>query len=897
MKMKTKKLLAILICSLMLITTLNIFTYSEIFAENNDDGSEDRIVVPVDDVTEAPEEAPATPVTINLVIPFSHDGYKFPTKTVTLNAGEKLSSNEDARAYIEDFRRISYYLNVRPKTWKDQEDHTLTNAQLLEKPQDKDATYTIYESERKLIYTFNYIDGREKERRPADYASYKIPTQGTIKNTELNKYVKINFIEQKGNTLQNAKFDQFEHFHAQLIGEAIVEHNKPGKFNEFYEWEERNENKTVLDDQMRIRDFLNTVSMSGTNGGYANFQWRMTFRTILKISDASKDNPKDVHYKTVFTDYNKDGAVVTKRDFDVTLNSTSTRLPLGGRDKVFGGQSPYYYPEMMALQTSAGYGSNNPLVLGKRSLDFEWPEDLKTNYKLVVSGSHEMGDFVDKMYSFYRRVVMTVDNGDGNTSKNTVYQGQKVSEGDNVEGLTLPTVQEGKIFRGWKLDDNKTFTTVEALKNFVVTSGKDFTIQAQYEIDKSNLIAKIKEGKTKLGDADQYTPSSIAKLQEAITAGETERDSKTSTVESVGTAITNIDKAIANLKPRANVDQLKKLVGDVEGLDENLYTPDSFKKLEEPLKNAKAILENPDAEQSAVDKAYEELKAAKDQLKQKADKNTLNKLIEEAKGKKEKDYLPNSMKGLPAAIEAAKKIALDDNATDQDVNGSIEKLQEELNKLVPRPDKSELQELIETAKGKEADKYTEDSYTNLQKELEKAKLVNDDDNADADQVGEAIESLKNALEKLQEKPEEIRTSIPTDYPTAQPLPVFPINEVPEDTTTTTTTTTTTATTTTTTTTTTTEPEETTITSVTKPETTTTTVAKPDTTSTTARTGQETSLTAGSANNQVREQKTQEAKKKQLPKTGESMTMSRFVLLVVMFALISLRVKLKRDEKI
>ena len=75
------------------------------------------------------------------------------------------------------------------------------------------------------------------------------------------------------------------------------------------------------------------------------------------------------------------------------------------------------------------------------------------------------------------------------------------------------------------------------------------------------------------------------------------------------------------------------------------------------------------------------------------------------------------------------------------------------------------------------------------------------------------------------------------------------------------------------------------------------MAKPDTTSTTARTGQETSLTAGSANNQVREQKTQEAKKKQLPKTGETMAMSSVVLLVVMFAFISLRVKLSRDEKI
>ena len=825
MNKKLKKILSIFTCSLVLVTTSNLAMYSEIFA---DDGAEEDIppvLVPVDDRDEeiAPEsleenvvvhnedaeegaaiaveraansgdvpvgvvngevavpegdgDVAAQPVTINLVIPFSHDGYKFPTKTVTLNAGEKLSSNEDARAYIEDFRRISYYQNVRPKTWKDQEDHILTNAELLEKPQDKDATYTIYESERKLIYTFNYIDGREKERRPADYASYKIPTQGTIKNTELNKYVKINFIEQKGNTLQNAKFDQFEHFHAQLIGEAIVEHNKPGKFNEFYEWVARNENNTDLDDQMRIRDFLGTVSMSGTNGGYANFHWRMTFRTILKISDASKENPKEVHYKTVFTDYNKDGAVVTKRDFDVTLNSTSTRLRLKGRNKVFDGQNSSIYPDLMALQTSEGYGSNNPLVLGKRSLDFEWPEDLKTNYKLVVSGSHEMGDFVDKIYSFYRRVKMTVDNGDNDTNEYTVYQGLKVSEGDNLEGLSQPAPQEGKIFLGWKLDEKTRFTSLEALKNFVVKSATDFTVHAQYEIDKTKLIAKIQEGKTLLDDSDTYTPSTIAKLQETITAGETEKDSDASTVETVNTAIANIDEAITNLKRKANLEKLKTLVDEVDDLDESIYTPDSYSKLAEPLNTAKEILTNPEIDQNSVDRAYDELKKAKDGLKPKADKSTLNKLIEEAESKTDKDYLPNSLKDLPTAIEEARKVAQNDNASKEDVERAVNKLQEELNKLVPRPDKTELEKLIETAKEKEADKYTEDSFKELQEALENAEKVNKDDNADSDKVTEAKDKLKNALEKLVE---EVKTSIPDTYPVADPLPVFPIDEVPND---------------------------------------------------------------------------------------------------------------------
>lgn len=215
MNKKLKKILSIFTCSLVLVTTSNFAMYSEIFAddgaeedippvlvpvvdsdeenapesleenvvvhnegvENEDDGDEASPLVADSPVAEVGEEVSpvvaTTPITITLKIPMSHDGYTFPDETIKLNSGEKLSSNEQAKAYIENFRRISYYLNVRPKTWKDQEDHILTNAELLEKTQDKDATYTIYESERKLIYTFNYIDGREKKLRPADYAYIK----------------------------------------------------------------------------------------------------------------------------------------------------------------------------------------------------------------------------------------------------------------------------------------------------------------------------------------------------------------------------------------------------------------------------------------------------------------------------------------------------------------------------------------------------------------------------------------------------------------------------------------------------------------------------------------------------------------------------------------------------
>ena len=59
---------------------------------------------------------------------------------------------------------------------------------------------------------------------------------------------------------------------------------------------------------------------------------------------------------------------------------------------------------------------------------------------------------------------------------------------------------------------------------------------------------------------------------------------------------------------------LEKIVEEVRGVDENLYTEESFNKLQVSLEKANKVLENPNPEQEVIDSTIIELREAMDNL-------------------------------------------------------------------------------------------------------------------------------------------------------------------------------------------------------------------------------------------------------------------------------------------
>ena len=91
-------------------------------------------------------------------------------------------------------------------------------------------------------------------------------------------------------------------------------------------------------------------------------------------------------------------------------------------------------------------------------------------------------------------------------------------------------------------------------------------------------------------------------------------------------------------------------------------------------------------------------------------------------------------------------------------------------------DKTELNELIEEAEGLEEneDDYTEESWAALEKALEDAKAIYEDENASQANVDAATETLEAAIAALEEKPSEPDYPEFPDYPLPPFRPIIPV---------------------------------------------------------------------------------------------------------------------------
>lgn len=139
-----------------------------------------------------------------------------------------------------------------------------------------------------------------------------------------------------------------------------------------------------------------------------------------------------------------------------------------------------------------------------------------------------------------------------------------------------------------------------------------------------------------------------------------------------------------------------------------------------------------------------------------ADKEYLEEIIEIAEEKDEKEYTSESFKSLLRALEHAKEVFANEDATQEDVDMAIEDLEKALDHLIyVKVDKSELATLVESAHEFNKNDYTEKSWNEFEDILVYANEILDDKDATENEVSDALTQLKKAIEQLEEKPKEI----------------------------------------------------------------------------------------------------------------------------------------------
>ena len=266
------------------------------------------------------------------------------------------------------------------------------------------------------------------------------------------------------------------------------------------------------------------------------------------------------------------------------------------------------------------------------------------------------------------------------------------------------------------------------------------------KVDKSELQALITKAKDK--KEAEYTADSWKVFAEALANAENELKSDKSTPETVKAAQDTLSEAIKGLAPKKQVDksELQKLIAEATGKEEAGYTPESWAAFTTALGTANEVNGNKDATQEVVDQACESLRTAMTGLTAKADKTQLQALIDEAGNKNKDEYTEESWASFETALNEAKSVFANENASQDVVDKACESLSKAIEEL--KFNKSQLKVVIDQVENKNSEDYTEESWETFANALAEARSVFEDENATPESVDQAYRKLNEAINGL-----------------------------------------------------------------------------------------------------------------------------------------------------
>ena len=258
-------------------------------------------------------------------------------------------------------------------------------------------------------------------------------------------------------------------------------------------------------------------------------------------------------------------------------------------------------------------------------------------------------------------------------------------ESITVDGENVETIATEYAFEG-----------IVANHTIEVTFAKD-----ELTIAKENLLATINTANKKLAETEQYTPSSLKDLEEAVKAAQAIYDDPNADQDKVDKAKANVEAKLAALKAKAKKDALNLAIiaaeGDAALVDK--YTEESIEKLQKAIDEAKEVLADENASQEEVDAAEKAVQAAQKALVEKetpkpeapVKKDELKAAVEDATkvvGDTEQ-YTEESLAALQAAIDEANAVLDNTEATQAEIDAAVKAVKEAKEALKVKEDKKD----------------------------------------------------------------------------------------------------------------------------------------------------------------------------------------------------------------
>ncbi len=281
-------------------------------------------------------------------------------------------------------------------------------------------------------------------------------------------------------------------------------------------------------------------------------------------------------------------------------------------------------------------------------------------------------------------------------------------------------------------------------------------------VDKQKLQLLIKDCQAVLSQGqNNYTDESWQAFQTILESANAVLNKTDATQDEVNIAIADLQKALDGLTvPEGVVDtgKLKALIDTCKTIfaqGQANYTDESWQAFTDALNEAQAVLENANATQTEIDNVRKKLETARDTLtNKKPNTEALEALILECDKVEKGNYTNESWKVFADAFNAAKAVAGNPDATQEEIDNAEQKLRTAYDGLkVPEGmiDKGKLKALVDTCKellNKGQGSFTEESWKVFTVALEEAEAVLADQNVTQIMVDDARNKLESAQDNL-----------------------------------------------------------------------------------------------------------------------------------------------------
>ena len=320
---------------------------------------------------------------------------------------------------------------------------------------------------------------------------------------------------------------------------------------------------------------------------------------------------------------------------------------------------------------------------------------------------------------------------------------------DNAANVTTNDLGDatGRIF---KLNVSRTDTTGWAACVRIYEAELYATAKpTEPVVDKTILNQLIEQASALV--KDDYTTTSWAAFATALAEAQSISAAEDAKQETVNNAADALQDAMESLVKRADNSNLVAAIDSIKELDESRYQPDSWAALAQALAEAEKVAANRDATADEIEAAYTNLEAAYKALALRADMTAIDDMISNVEAMDANAHTAKSWKLVADALEAAKTVAANKNATQEAVDAAARTLQAAAAALVKAGDATELNALVEETKQLDLSKYTVESADAIRQAISDAEAAIAG-RASAEDLKAALDAVRNAVNTAQTKP-------------------------------------------------------------------------------------------------------------------------------------------------